>query len=80
MLPGSGSTDLNTIFAAAFGALLILVVMFIAVFERNPTPLLVTVVKIVLSLAIAGIAATFQDFCQCVFPPNNTLRFVRVAP
>lgn len=66
-----GETKLKTdvVFAFAFGVTFLCAILAVAVFVTNPTPLLITVVKIILSVAAAGVAATIPGFIAVRFTP-----------
>ena len=50
------------IIAFTFGTIFLATLLAVAIFVRDPTPLLVTVIKIIVALAAAGVAAMIPGF------------------
>jgi len=65
--------DPNTLMAFVFGVVFCIAILAIAVFVRNPTPLLVTVIKIIIALSAAGIAATVPGFLKVELSPTTAI-------
>ena len=55
--------------AFTFGVTFLAVILGVAVFVTDPSPLLITVIKITLALAAAGVAATVPGFLSVSFTP-----------
>jgi hypothetical protein len=65
-----GGVNLNVLLAFGFGIVFSGVLLGVAVVVKNPTPLLITVVKIVIALAGAGVAATIPGFLNVEMAPS----------
>jgi Protein of unknown function (DUF4019) len=68
-----GQDGSDVIWASTFGVVFLATVLAIALFVKRPTPLLVTVVKIVLALAGSGVAATVPGFLELSLQQSHLL-------
>ncbi len=59
----------DVVLAFTFGATFLATIMGVAVFVRDPSPLLITVIKITIALAAAGVSATMPGFLSFSFSP-----------
>jgi hypothetical protein len=60
----------DVLLAFVFGAVFLCVLLAVAIFVTRPTPLLVTVIKIIIALAAAGVAATIPGFISLEIAPS----------